>query len=254
MHNLSNKIPQCSEFYGGLFEKGTGKGCRLLGCLEKNNVILPLGFRGGLREICLFILKGGEIQYSSDGNWIVPDTTCLSLSLSFSLSPFLSRSICSLAAEAVISSYICHNLFSSHCSAWYCLRYRTQTNCLCVRICSSITKIKCVQELRQKKWKKKSSPPRGTGHMWNKLKILEGFCSGIVELRASFGVWLHSHLHYSKEADGLTFPYSETSQQWLETVAQAAEPSAWVCLCENERECVPQGLVLLKAPIDRVSK
>lgn len=96
MHNLSNKIPQCSELYRGLFEKGGGRQ-RVTGfwaVWEKTNVILPLGSRGGLREICLFILKGGEIQYGSDGNWIVPDTTCLlPLSFIFSspLSPFSLR-------------------------------------------------------------------------------------------------------------------------------------------------------------------
>lgn len=67
MHNLSNKIPQCSELYRGLFEKGEVKGSGSW-AVWKNNVILPVGSRGGLREICLFILKGGEIQYTSDGN------------------------------------------------------------------------------------------------------------------------------------------------------------------------------------------
>lgn len=68
MHNLSNKIPQCSELNRGLFEKGGRQRVQASGLSGKNNVILPLGSRGGLREICLFILKGGEIQYGSDGN------------------------------------------------------------------------------------------------------------------------------------------------------------------------------------------
>lgn len=115
MHNLSNTIPQCSVLCMALW-KGAGKRVEAPGLSgEKNYVILPLGSRGGLREICLLILKGGGIQYSSDGNWIVPDTTCLSLSLSFSLSlslflclsPLLSRSIYSLS----FSSYICHKWF-----------------------------------------------------------------------------------------------------------------------------------------------
>lgn len=113
MHNLSTKIPQCSVTWRTLW-KGDRQRVQAPGLSGKNNVILPLGSRGGLREICLFILKGGEIQYSSDGNWIVPDTTCLSLSLSFSLSLFHHFS----PGQSVhwrqrlsFSSYICHNWF-----------------------------------------------------------------------------------------------------------------------------------------------
>lgn len=99
--------------------KGKGSLCF---SVWRNNVISPLGSMGwgrgggGLGEICLFILKGGEIQYSSDGNWIVPDTTCLflSLALSFSLSLFHNFSPGqSVLRQQRLSfcSYICHKWF-----------------------------------------------------------------------------------------------------------------------------------------------
>lgn len=65
MFNLGNTIPQCSMLYmedslkGAQAVEGGGQALLLSG---KNNVILPVGYRGGLREMCLFILKGGKIQ------------------------------------------------------------------------------------------------------------------------------------------------------------------------------------------------
>lgn len=67
-----------------------------------------------------------------------------------------------------------------------------------------------------------------------------------------FGLCRLNHLHHSEEADGLTSPYS----QRLDSATQAAELSAEsVCECEYVSECVcSTGPVLLKAPIDSVSK
>lgn len=59
----------------------------------------------------------------------------------------------------------------------------------------------------------------------------------------NFGSRLQSHLRCSEEADGLALLYSETNQWWL--VASTGK-----CVCV----CVPWGPVLLKAPIDMVSK
>lgn len=64
---------------------------------------LPLKSRQGLREICLLTFNGGEISYCSDGNWIVPDTTCLSLSLSSSHVHHYS--------PIYLLSHVCHNWF-----------------------------------------------------------------------------------------------------------------------------------------------
>lgn len=50
-----------------LEKRELAKGYGLLLCLEKIMILL-VGSKAELREICLFILKGGGIQYSSDGN------------------------------------------------------------------------------------------------------------------------------------------------------------------------------------------
>lgn len=240
MHNLSNKIPQCSELYGG--------------CLEKYYLILPAGSRGGLREIYLYILKGGEIQYSSDGNWIVPDTTCLSLLsfiFSFPLSPFLSRSICSLAADAVISPPIFVTTDFFH-QQWLTLPRISvhDTNRLLACHCM----FKYYKNVTSRNWEMTNKGfPKVQRTFKVSLKFQQRFYCGIVKLRANSGWWLRSHLHYSEAADGLTFPYSQWSWWRLDIVAQTAEPSAWVCVSIRS-ECVPQGPVLLKAPIDSVSK
>lgn len=101
--------------------------------------------KGEQREICLFILKGGEIQYSSDGNWIVPDTTCLSLSPSFSLSLFN----ISLQVNLLTSGTGCHFLPIFVTTDFFLLQRLTQPrmhhkNCLCATLCSSITNFRCV--------------------------------------------------------------------------------------------------------------
>lgn len=65
MHNLSNIIPQCSVLRRVRGQvKGGGSWAAWDLKKEKQKVILRLGSRGGLTEICLLILKGGEIQYS----------------------------------------------------------------------------------------------------------------------------------------------------------------------------------------------
>lgn len=96
-----------------LFEKRAAKRLRALG-LSRKIMILLVGSKAELREICLFILKGGEIQYSSDGNWKVADTTCLSLSPSFSLCcshHFSPGQSASWWQRLSFSTYFCHNWF-----------------------------------------------------------------------------------------------------------------------------------------------
>lgn len=79
MHNLSTKSPQCSEIRWNSLKRGQAKGTDS----RKIMWFFLWDPAGAERNLSLYFERRGN-PIHSDGNWIVPDTTCLSLSASFS--------------------------------------------------------------------------------------------------------------------------------------------------------------------------